>query len=139
MSKRLPEAVVGQADESSPAGGPTGAPDDTDTPAQPGEAVGDTAATRTGRGRHYRRRRGNSLVNWVLVLLVAAAVAFGLRLYVVQTFFVPSSSMVPTLQVGDRMLVPKIGYTIDRGSILVFRQPPADLSDPNHEDLVKRV
>jgi signal peptidase I len=79
------------------------------------------------------------LLSWVLVLIVAAGVAVALRLFVVQTFFVPSSSMVPTLQVGDRMLVLKIGYTIDRGSILVFRQPPLDSSDSGHEDLVKRV
>jgi signal peptidase I len=96
---------------------------------------------RSGRGRHYRRRRRrrNSLVSWLLVILVAAALAFALRLFVVQTFYVPSASMVPTLQVGDRMLVMKIGYTIDRGSILVFRQPPRDTDDPDHEDLVKRV
>jgi signal peptidase I len=79
------------------------------------------------------------LLSWVLVLIVAAGVAVALRLFVVQTFFVPSSSMVPTLQVGDRMLVLKIGYTIDRASILVFRQPPLDSSDSGHEDLVKRV
>jgi signal peptidase I len=65
--------------------------------------------------------------------------ALVLRLFVVQTFYVPSPSMVPTLQVGDRMLVLKVGYTITRGSILVFKQPSNDLSDPHHEDLVKRV
>jgi len=70
---------------------------------------------------------------------VAGALAVGLRLFVLQTFYVPSASMEPTLQVGDRMLVLKIGYTIDRGSILVFRQPPNDTSDTTHEDLVKRV
>jgi signal peptidase I len=37
------------------------------------------------------------------------------------------------------MLVLKLGYTITRGSILVFKQPPNDLSDFQHEDLVKRV
>jgi signal peptidase I len=94
---------------------------------------------RTGHGRHYRRRRRHALLSWVLVLVVAAGVAVILRLFVVQTFYVPSSSMVPTLQVGDRMLVLKIGYTIDRGTILVFHQPPLDSSDSGHEDLVKRV
>jgi signal peptidase I len=96
-------------------------------------------ASSDGRGRHYRRRSQRALLSWLVVLIVAGSLAVALRLYVVQTFFVPSSSMVPTLQVGDRMLVLKVGYTIDRGSILVFRQPPLDTSDPYHEDLVKRV
>jgi signal peptidase I len=96
-------------------------------------------AVRTGKGRHYRRRRRNSLVSWLLVILVAAALAFALRLFVIQTFEVPTLSMFPTLQKGDRMLVLKVGYTIDRGSILVFDQPPRDTDDPDHEDLVKRV
>jgi signal peptidase I len=96
-------------------------------------------AQRTGRGRHYRPRRQFALVSWLVVILVAGALAVTLRLFVVQTFKVPSASMVPTLQVGDRMIVLKFGYTIDRGSILVFRQPPLDTSDTLHEDLVKRV
>jgi signal peptidase I len=104
-----------------------------------GDGQAATHPPKAGRGRHYRRRRRHALLSWVLVLIVAAGVAVALRLFVVQTFFVPSSSMVPTLQVGDRMLVLKIGYTIDRGSILVFRQPPLDSSDSGHEDLVKRV
>jgi signal peptidase I len=86
-----------------------------------------------------RRRAGHAAASWLVVLLVAAGLAVGLRLFVVQTFFVPSASMEPTLQIGDRMLVLKIGYTIDRGSILVFRQPPDDTTDTTHEDLVKRV
>ena len=79
------------------------------------------------------------LLGFVVVFAVAAVLAVVLRLFVVQTFFVPTASMVPTLQVGDRMLVLKVGYSITRGSILVFKQPPNDLSDAHHEDLVKRV
>lgn len=79
------------------------------------------------------------LLSWVLVLGFAAACAVGLRAFVVQTFFVPSGSMTPTLQIGDRILVLKIGYTIHRGEIVVFRRPPGDKDDPNNEDLVKRV
>jgi len=71
--------------------------------------------------------------------VVGAAVALGLRLFVVQTFFVPSGSMMPTLQVGDRMLVLKLGYSLQRGAIVVFRQPPGDVSDTSGDDLVKRV
>jgi signal peptidase I len=90
---------------------------------------------RANQGRRGRRR----FTGMIVVFVIAAALALGLRLFVVQTFYVPTGSMIPTLQVGDRMLVLKIGYTVTRGSILVFRQPPNDTSDFDHEDLVKRV
>lgn len=70
-------------------------------------------------------------------------VAVLLRAFVVQTFFVPSGSMIPTLQPGDRILVQKIGYSINEGAIVVFRTPPqyraSDCSGTPENDLVKRV
>jgi signal peptidase I len=66
-----------------------------------------------------------------------------LRLFVVQTFFVPSGSMYPTIQPGDRILVQKIGYSISEGSIVVFRTPPgyrpSECNGSIESDLVKRV
>jgi signal peptidase I len=85
-----------------------------------------------------RRRRRSPWLEWVLVVLLAALFAAGLRTFVVQTFFVPSGSMLPTLQVGDRIIVVKVGYTIHRGDIIVFRRPPADIYTTD-ADLVKRV
>jgi len=82
--------------------------------------------------------RSRRLLEWVVVLLVAVIVAFGLRTFVVQTFFVPSGSMIPTLQIGDRIIVWKLGYTIHRGDIVVFRRTPADTYTTD-ADLVKRV
>ena len=64
--------------------------------------------------------------------------AGGLRTFVVQAFFVPSGSMLPTLQVGDRIVVIKFGYTIHRGDIVVFKRPPKDVGTAD-KDLVKRV
>jgi signal peptidase I len=77
------------------------------------------------------------------VVLLASIVAVGLRLFVVQTFFVPSGSMIPTLQIGDRILVQKLGYSLDRGAIVVFRTPPGDTGGrcgpQTDSDLVKRI
>ena len=53
----------------------------------------------------------------------AVLVAGGLRTFVLQAFFVPSGSMLPTLQIGDRIVVIKFGYTIHRGDIVVFDGP----------------
>jgi signal peptidase I len=78
------------------------------------------------------------MLEWAAVLVIAVLVAGGLRAFVVQTFYVPTGSMLPTLQLGDRIVVVKIGYTIHRGDIVVFRRPPAD-TDTADADLVKRV
>ena len=71
-------------------------------------------------------------------MVLAVLAAAGLRTFVLQAFYVPSGSMLPTLQLGDRIIVLKIGYTINRGDLIVFRRTPADTSTTD-ADLVKRV
>lgn len=79
----------------------------------------------------------------VVVVVVAVLVAVLLRAFVVQTFYIPSGSMEPTLQIGDRILVNKLSYHlhgVDRGDIVVFSRPPAEnCGGPEVNDLVKRV
>jgi signal peptidase I len=78
-----------------------------------------------------------------IVVVVAVLVAVLLRAFVVQTFFIPSGSMEPTLQIGDRILVNKLSYHlhgVDRGDIVVFSRPAAEnCGGPEVNDLVKRV
>lgn len=80
---------------------------------------------------------------WLIVIALALVAALVLRTYVFQTFFIPSASMEPTLQVGDRIIVSKLSVelgTIHRGDIIVFKRPPAeDCGGPQVDDLVKRV
>lgn len=61
---------------------------------------------------------------WLVVLaLVAAAI---LRAFVGQAFFIPSESMTPQLEVGDRVVVSKISYRLHdprRGDVVVFDCP----------------
>jgi len=110
------------------------------------------AAATTGRRLHSARRRarsrgrGGRIIEWLVVLAFAALAAVGLRSYVVQVFFVPSGSMIPTLQVGDRIVVDKFLFSassIHDGDIVVFARPPGDTAgvcdDPTASDLVKRV
>ena len=79
----------------------------------------------------------------VIVVVIAVLVAVLLRAFVVQTFFIPSGSMEPTLQIGDRILVNKLSYHlhgVDRGDIVVFSRPPTEnCGGPTVNDLVKRV
>jgi signal peptidase I len=58
-----------------------------------------------------------------ILLLVAFGLAFLVKTFVVQAFYIPSGSMEQTLAVGDRVLVNKVVYKtrdIERGDIVVF-------------------
>ena len=76
-------------------------------------------------------------------MVVAIVVAVLLRTFVVATYSIPSGSMEPTLQIGDRIVVDKLSYHlhgVDRGNIVVFSTPPnEDCAGPPVADLVKRV
>jgi signal peptidase I len=71
-------------------------------------------------------------------LIVADLVALFLITFVIRTFYIPSVSMVPTLQIRDVLLVNEIAYRLRRpndGDIAVF-EPPVD---SRGSDFVKRV
>jgi signal peptidase I len=83
------------------------------------------------------------IVEIVGVVVVAILVALLLRTFVVATYSIPSGSMEPTLQIGDRIVVDKLSYHlhgIGRGDIVVFSTPPTEnCAGPPVADLVKRV
>lgn len=111
--------------------GPAGA-----GPAEPGRA----ASGPRRRRRRSRRRRG--LIEAGVTIGVAVLLAGLVRAFVFQTFWIPSSSMVPTLGVYDRILVQKAFFTwhdVREGDIVVFTEPPADHCGGPQGDLVKRV
>lgn len=90
------------------------------------------------------RSRSRSLIEWGIVIVVAVLVSLLIRTFVFQTFFIPSGSMEPTLQIGDRIIVSKLSVelgTIHTGDILVFKAPKAvaTVCGDNVSDLVKRV
>ena len=77
-----------------------------------------------------------------VLLVVAVLVAFLVRQFVVQTFFIPSGSMEHTLDLDDRVLVNKLVYDFrspSRGEIIVFEAPETWRNKPEHEDYIKRV
>ena len=91
-----------------------------------------------------QRSRSRSLIEWSIVIIVAVLVSLLIRTYVFQTFYIPSGSMEPTLQIGDRIIVSKLSVelgTIHTGDILVFKAPKAvaTVCGDNVADLVKRV
>jgi signal peptidase I len=97
------------------------------------------AANAPSRRQKHRRR---VVTEWLIIVVVALAASFVMRTFVVQTFYIPSGSMEPTLLVGDRILVSKLSVslgTINRGDIVVFKAPPAEHCGEVVTDLVKRV
>jgi signal peptidase I len=89
------------------------------------------------------RRRSASAVafEWLVIVALALSVALLVRATVVQTFYIPTVSMVPTLKVDDRLLVDKVTLQtreIRRGDIIVFKRP-ASFTDKTVKDLIKRV
>ncbi len=91
--------------------------------------------------RHARRR---VVLEWVVVIAVVLTASVLVRTFVFQTYFIPSSSMNPTLWNGDRIIVNKLSVefgTIHIGDIVVFKAPPDVKEDCGDAaaDLVKRV
>ncbi|MEX0269525.1 signal peptidase I [Leptolyngbyaceae cyanobacterium UHCC 1019] len=66
---------------------------------------------------------------WVEILKtlgLSAILAFGIRTFVAEARYIPSKSMVPTLQVDDRLIIDKVSYhfkPLQRGDIVVFMPP----------------
>jgi signal peptidase I len=88
-----------------------------------------------------RRRWRRALAETAITILVAALLAGLVRTFAFQTFWIPSSSMVPTIDVYDRVLVQKAFFTwhdVREGQIVVFSHPPLDHC-LGEGDLVKRV
>ena len=81
------------------------------------------------------------VVEWVLILLGAVIVAFIIKTFLFQAFYIPSVSMEPTLKVKDRVIVNKLSYDfhdVHRGDIVVFKSPPGEETG-TVKDLIKRV
>ncbi len=80
-----------------------------------------------------------------ILIIVALAIALVVKTFVVQPFFIPSSSMEDTLLIGDKVLVNKLVYhfrSIEPGDIIVFdgvgswNSSPRP-SPPSHDPVVR--
>ena len=110
------------------------------------------------------RRSGAAFVfvEMPVLVLIALAVTFVLKTFVAQAFVIPSESMTPTLNVGDRVVVSRVAYHLHeprRGDVVVFPNPQETVRDtsalpvklfhevlegigirkPSEQELIKRV
>ena len=91
--------------------------------------------TEEGSARSVRKA-----IEWLAVIVGALLVAFLIKTFLMQAYYIPSSSMTPALQVGDRVLVNKLSYEfgeVSRGDLVVFKRTEVDTG--NKTDLIKRV
>jgi signal peptidase I len=97
---------------------------DDHTAAEDTEDNEDTGGSQDGQPGRKRPRRRRSLLRELPVLVVVALVlALVIKTYAIQAFYIPSSSMENTLDIGDRVLINKVVYDfrgIHRGDIIVF-------------------
>lgn len=93
---------------------------------------------RRDRRRNASKKSGGGILEFLVILVVSFVLVFGfVRPFVVEAFWIPSASMVPTLKYGDRVLVNKFIYRFtepERGDIVVFKSVQGD-----GQDLIKRV
>ncbi|WP_116365158.1 signal peptidase I [Parahaliea mediterranea] len=80
-----------------------------------------------------RRASEPLLVEYARSFFPVLFVVFVLRSFLVEPFQIPSSSMVPTLQVGDYILVNKFTYGI---RLPVLRTKVLDLNEPERGDVM---
>ncbi len=94
------------------------------------------------RGRRKERDKVRSTIEWVAVIVGALVVALVVKTFLFQAFYIPSASMEPTLEKGDRVLVNKLSYDlhdIHRGDVIVFELPKDKVGEDGIKDLIKRV
>ncbi|MGH2733997.1 MAG: signal peptidase I [Actinomycetota bacterium] len=110
MEATTPEPSLDPEDRSS----------DPDAPASE-PSIAAVAEPQTRAERHHR----SFWKELPVLIVVAFAIALLIKTLAVQAFYIPSGSMIPTLRVGDRILVEKIGYRFGdpgRGDVVVFEK-----------------
>ena len=83
-----------------------------------------SGSTRDAKGR--TASRGRTIVEYVVLAVVAVAVALLIQAFLVKPYRIPSASMEDTLLIGDRVLVDRISWRFsqpERGDIVVFHPP----------------
>jgi len=81
--------------------------------------------------KEKRRQKRKSRSFWQelpVLIVVALVVAVIIKTFFFQAFYIPSGSMIPTLEINDRVLVNKLSYqfgAVERSDILVFDSPEA--------------
>jgi signal peptidase I len=84
----------------------------------------------------------NPWVEIAQTIVLALCLSFGIRTFVAEARYIPSSSMEPTLLINDRLIIEKMSYHFGepkRGDIVVFN-PTATLQESGYDEaFIKRI
>lgn len=72
---------------------------------------------------------------WIESIVIALAIAIFIQTFIVQAFKIPSGSMIPTFNVGDRIFVNKFLYSA-RVPFVNWRLPILDIKEPKRGDII---
>lgn len=88
------------------------------------------------------KKQENPWIEIIKTLATAGILAIGIRHFVAEARYIPSSSMEPTLEINDRLIIEKISFRFrapERGDVVVF-SPTDTLREQNFKDaFIKRV
>src|SRR5690242_6275611 len=83
-------------------------------------------------GAKKEKSAGSSFLELIVIVIVALGLALAIQAFLVKPYRIPSESMVPTLKVGQRVLVNRLGNRFNKpeiGEVVVFHPPKG--SDTN--------
>ena len=82
-----------------------------------------------------KEKKGNFFKDWIIPILCAIAIAVAINKFVFINVYIPSGSMIPTLNINDKLIVTRIWNkdSVKRGDIIVFK------SEELNETVIKRV
>ncbi|HSK06622.1 MAG TPA: signal peptidase I [Acidimicrobiia bacterium] len=86
-------------------------------------------------------RRRSFLAELPGLLLTALVIAVVIKTFLLQPFWIPSESMLPTIEVNDRVMVNKLAYRFgepQRGDVVVFRDPREEVVEESIPEAVIR-
>lgn len=84
----------------------------------------------------------NTFVEIVKTVVMAVFLSIGIRTFIAEARYIPSSSMEPTLLINDRLIIEKVGYHFNepkRGDVVVFSATKALQEQGYNEDFIKRI
>lgn len=97
----------------------------------------------SSRKRHTQNQAANPWVEGLQTIGLSVVLALGIRTFVAEARYIPSGSMLPTLEVNDRLVIEKISYRFNppvRGDIIVFWPPDSLFPQGSRRDaFIKRV
>ncbi len=92
--------------------------------------------------RPQSSKQENPWVELTQTVVTAVILAFGIRTFVAEARYIPSSSMEPTLEINDRLIIEKLSYHFRepvRGDVVVFNPTEALQAQDFHDAFIKRI